>query len=305
MNFWSVFNQVAILFLMLLTGYAARRLKVFDDNTTQGLSSILLKVTLPALIISSLQKPFAVELLHRSGVLLVVSFLVYAGSFIVAVVLSRLMHVTPDEIGVFRFAIMFSNVGFMGYPVVQAVLGSDALFLTAIYNLPFNLLVFTVGVAVLSSGVRAKRSWRHYVSPATVSVLIGFVLFAGSVQLPLVLSQALAQLGATTTPLSMILVGALLAKSSIREIFSNARVYTICLFRLLVLPLVVWLVLRAFLETGHMVSIPTIIAAMPVAANTAILAEEYSTAPEFASQAVFVSTLLSLVTIPLLAVLIF
>lgn len=303
MSFHNVFEQILVLFLILVVGYISRRVNIIDDRMTKGLSNMLLKLALPALIIDSLQQSFSRALLKQSGQILIISLFVYAASCLLAFFFTKLVKAPSSQIGVLRFAILFSNVGFMGYPVVQAVFGREALFYAAVYNLPFNLLVFTLGILVINLGSDNGRKihWRMFVNPALISVLIGFILFVFSIRLPGAVATTVKDVGALTTPLSMIMIGALLSNSDPRQVFGNWRVYAVSLVRLLIIPLGVWAVLRVFVSQPIMVGVPTIIAAMPVAANTAILAEEYDANPQLASQVVFISTLLSIVTIPLLA----
>lgn len=303
MDFYHVLAQILVLFLLLLVGYVARKLYVIDDQATSGISSLLLKVALPALIIDSLQQSFSPALLKASGKILVIALSVYAFSGLLAVIVGRLLQAPPQDAGVYRFAILFSNVGFMGYPVVQAVLGSEAVFYAAIYNLPFNLLVFTLGILILSWGKTGGPAMtpRMFLNPATVSVAIGFVFFLFSVQLPGPIATVVSQLGSLTTPLSMILIGALLANADFKDTLGNWRIYVVCLIRLLGIPFLLWSVLRLFTADPFLLGVPTVIAAMPVAANAAILAQEYEGNSVLASQMVFVSTLLSIITIPLVA----
>lgn len=303
MNFQSVLNQILVLFLTLVVGYLARRLHVFEEQMTKGLSSLLLKIALPALIIDSLQQSFTPELLKASGQILVIAFFVYTASGLLALVAGKLLKAPASDIGVYRFAMLFSNVGFMGYPVINAVFGSEAVFYAAIYNLPFNLIVFTLGILIISLGGKRATQKIHpamFFNPATVSVAIGFILFLFSIELPGPLATTVSQLGSLTTPLSMILIGALLASTKLSETLGNWRIYAVSSLRLLIIPLAVWGALRMVTSDPLLIGVPTIIAAMPVAANTAILAQEYEANSLLASQLVFVSTLLSIITIPLL-----
>lgn len=302
MNLYSVFEQILVLFMILVAGYIARKLNMFDDSMTKGLSSLLLKLALPALIIDSLQKTYSPELLRQSGVILLISFVVYALSGVAALLLPKVMRIPKSELGVFRFSVLFSNVGFMGYPVVLAVFGQEGLFYAAIYNLPFNLLVFTLGIAVMTLSISEEQqrlNWRMFVSPAVVAVVIGFTLFLFSIQLPSPMQLAVRQIGGLTTPLSMLIVGALLSSINVEDIFTNWRIYAVSVARLVLIPLAVWGGLRLFTSHLLLVGVPTLIAAMPAAANTALLAQEYNANPGLAAQIVFISTLLSALTIPL------
>lgn len=306
MEFLKIFNQILMLFLLMVAGYAARKIEVFDDKVTKGLSSILLKLTLPALIISSMQNPFSTELLKQSGQILLLSVITYGISIGIAVLVPKLMKSSDEEKSVYQFILLFSNVGFMGYPVVESVFGKEALFYTAIYNLPFNLLVFTLGIYLFTSkgGKDHKVNWKIFVNPGVVAVFIGFFLFIFSIRLPYAIEGAVELLGSTTTPLSMIIVGGLLAKIEVKKVLGNWRVYVTSLVRLIVLPILIWLIFKGFITDPLLLGVPVIIAAMPAAANTAILAEEYGGNAELASQGVFISTLLSVISIPLIAFLI-
>lgn len=303
MQFYAVFEQILALFLILLTGYGARKTGLLDSQLTKGLSGLLLKVTLPALIIDSMQKPFSASLLRESGVILLISLAVYACSVAFALLFPRLLSGTPDERGVFSFVLIFSNVGFMGYPVVYAVFGEAGVFYAAIYNLPFNLLLFTLGITIISKKKEGTPAvdWKLFVNPAIAAVFLGFFLFLFSAVLPGPLALAVDQLGQFTPPLSMLLVGSLLSTIPVKSVFADWRVYLVSLLRLLLIPSVVWLTLSSLRLPEMLVGIPTVITAMPAAANTAILAEQFEGNAVLASQIIFLSTLLAILSIPLVA----
>jgi predicted permease len=300
-RFYAVFEQILALFLLLLAGYLARKSGLLDSQLTKGLSGLLLKLALPALIIDSMQKPFSASLLRESGIIFFISLAVYACSVVFALLFPRVLAATPEERGVFSFALIFSNVGFMGYPVVFAVFGETGVFYAAIYNLPFNFLLFTLGIMIISKKVEGAPpiNWKLLVNPAVAAVFIGFFLFLFSVALPRPISLAVHQLGLLTPPLSMLLVGSLLCTIPVKRVFTDWRVYIVSLLRLLLLPFLVWLALQGFRLPELLVGIPTVITAMPAAANSAILAEQYEGNAALASQIVFLSTLLSVLCIPL------
>jgi predicted permease len=191
----------------------------------------------------------------------------------------------------------------MGYPVVNAIWGAQAVFLAAIYNLLFSLLIFTIGVLLLTG---AKAGWKNVsprvlLSPGIVSVAVGLSLFFLSVDLPEVIGGPIAMLGGLTTPLSMIVIGALLARLDPRTIFGNPRVYLYAGVRLLLLPLAALVLLRPFVTDPLVLGVCVVLAAMPGATNAALFAEEYGVNPELASQSVFITTLFCIVTIPWIA----
>lgn len=154
------------------------------------------------------------------------------------------------------------------------------------------------------SETKNQFNWKVFVNPGVVSVTIGFIIFVFSIPVPYALKGSLDLLGSLTTPLSMVVIGGLLTNSKIKDTFANWRIYAISAVRLIIIPLIVWGILVPFIHHPLLLGIPVIIAAMPAAANTAILAEEYGANGELASQSVFISTLLSIISIPIIAMII-
>ena len=195
----------------------------------------------------------------------------------------------------------------MGFPVMEAIFGRDSLFAVSVYNIPFQLLAFSVGPYMLahSAGKKAKLGLGSFFTPAAGAALLGFALFVGGVSLPTPLGQALENLGNCTTPLSMALIGSIIARMELRKLAGNPRLYATTAFRLAVFPLILYVALRALGFSGILLALPVVVGAMPVAVNSAILAEAYGGDSETASSLVAISTLVSLVSIPLLASLLF
>lgn len=297
--------QTAILFLLLATGFAAGRLRFLDEASSKGLSRFLVNFILPALVISSMQQPFSPALRDEAFLVLGVSFGVYALAFLLAWLLVKVEGAKGGEAGAHAFGAVFTNAIFMGFPVIEAFFGKESLFLASIYNIPFQLLAFSVGAWILakSGGAHMRLGFSAFVTPAAVAALAGFGLFVGGVAIPEPLLSAARLLGGTTTPLSMVLVGAMLSRMPLRKAVGNPRLYVTSLFRLVLFPATLWLVLKALGCTGLLLGLPVVVAAMPVAANAAILAEAYGGDAGTASSLVFITTVLSVLTIPVLGML--
>ncbi len=296
----NVAGQVLVLFLLIVIGYAARKFKTIDDGAVSHFTAFVLNLSLPALILASLQRPFSRELLGEAGTVLALAFGVYAVSFAFAAVYPALIRPARKARGVHRYAVIFSNVGFMGFPVVEAVLGKEALFYLAIFNIPFNLLAFSIGAWLIArDGERpVSLSWRTFVNPSVVAVAIGFFCFLFSVRYPEPLLRVLKMTGDITSPLSMIVIGAILARMDPRNVLGRWRNYVTTAVRLLLLPALSFVAMRALGLTGALRVLPTLVVAMPIAANTTILADVYGGDTENASSLVFLSTLACVVTIP-------
>lgn len=309
-------GQSLVLFIMMSAGFAAGKLGILKGETVRSLSRFLLDFTLPALVIISMQKPFSPELRDQAMRVLGLSAVVYGAAFPLAYGLTALYRGAPAaEKGVHRFAMCFSNVGFMGFPVALSVLGRESLFMVSVYNIPFQILAFSVGIVLIRgagprSGVpdaprgtafsRLVAGAKAFMNPAVLAAVIGFALFLLSVRIPEPLYSAMELLGETTTPLAMAVIGAVLAGSKLGSVFSNPRIWLTTAYRLALYPLIVYGLAAAFGLEDLELAVPVLIAAMPVAANTTILAGVYGGDEVSASGLVFISTILSLISIPLL-----
>lgn len=303
MAFGALFYQVLTLFVLILVGWLVRRTGLFTDEVTTGVSRFLVNVALPALVIDSMQIPFDPDLARQAGELAVAAGAYFVGAILLALAFPYLVRAPSNERAVFSFLVVFANTGFMGYPVVEAIWGGAALFLAAIYNLFFSFLVFTVGILLLTG---EKEGWRNIsprvlLSPGIVSVAIGLGFFFLSIDLPAVIGGPIEMLGGLTTPLSMIVVGALLARLDPGTIFGNPRVYLYAGVRLLLLPLATLALLGTFVTDPLVLGVCVVLAAMPGATNAVLFAEEYGVNPELASQSVFITTLFCIATVPWIA----
>lgn len=301
--------QSLILFLLIATGFGAGKAGVIKGDTVRALSRFLVDFTLPALIIISMQRTYTSDLRDQSLRVLLISSVVYASSFPLAFAATKLYRgADKPELGVHRFAMCFSNVAFMGYPVAESLLGRESLFIVSIYNIPFQILAFSVGVLMLagkasnpaSGKTGLAESMKVLLNPAIASVLIGFMLFLGSVSIPDPLYTAMDLLGGMTTPLAMVVIGVVLSQTRLTGVLSNPRLWTTTGYRLALHPLLVYLFARALGLGGLELAVPVLVSAMPVAANSTILAGVYGGDSVTAAALVFVSTILSLATIPLI-----
>jgi predicted permease len=292
-----------VLFMLMAIGFAAGRARIIDELGTKSISRLLVNFVLPALIVQSMQRPFSPDLRDEALAILGISFLSYAAAFPLAWLHARMLKLDGAEFGAHEFAAIFSNCAFMGFPVIEAILGKDAIFAASVANIPFQLLAFSVGPFLLARSAHRTARIRvsSFVTPAAVASVIGFALFLGGIRLPSPLSRTLSLLGDTTTPLSMVLIGSIISRMDMQSVLSRPKIYLTSLYRLVVFPAGLFAALFSFGFRGALLSIPVIVAAMPVAANSAILAEAYGGDSKTASSLVFVSTLLSILTIPILA----
>lgn len=294
-----VFQQVMVLFLLIVVGYVIRKMNIVSDAINKEIGGLVINIALPAFLIVSMNMSFSVEMMKTSGVFVVLSFGVYAGFALSAKFFSKLIGVKGKARDVFEYVLLFSNVGYMGYPVVKVVFGDEGVFYTAVYNLSFSVLVWSYGVYLMNRNSDHSEKRKGFLNPGLVAVLIGFGLFAFSIELPKPIFETLKLIGDTTTPLSMMFIGFILAQTEMRAILRDWQVFALSGIRLIIQPLSVWVVLKLLGFEGLLLNIPVLIASMPAAANTAIIASKYGSDYQLAAKVIYISTLLSVMTIPL------
>ncbi|MCT4544260.1 MAG: AEC family transporter [Vallitalea sp.] len=301
MDFNTIISQILVLFIVLFLGCFVRKRNIIDEHASKKISSLVVNVTAPFLIISSMMKK--TELGGKDIFqILSVSIVMYICLFFLTFIIPKLIKVEKENLGVYKFMIMFSNVGFMGFPVVSSIYGPEAIFYAAIYNLPFYALVYTLGIYFIASNNndKVKFDYKKMLNPGVCAVIIGLFIFCFKVTLPLVISETVNMIGGLTTPLSMIVIGSSLANINIKMIFSNSKLYLYSFLKLVVFPVLILLIVRQLGFSNIMIGVPVIISGMPIAANAVILSKEYGGNDVIASEGVFISTMLSIISIPLL-----
>ena len=299
MSFLDTLAEMLVLLFAILCGYAANRLKILGGETDQKISKLLLNFTMPAMILGAVSTG---DTLPETAVVLgvlKVSLVFYALEFAFALAVPPLLGGGPGRKGVWRYGLLFPNVGFIGYPVAVALFGPEALFYAVILVLPFNLLSFTLGPLMLTG---AKRfSLRKMFSPCVAASLAALVLALARLRPPEMVGEAVEFVGSITVPLSLMFVGSLLAGRPMGRLLVSPRLWGLAAVRLLAMPMVLCPILRALGTDPMILGIAVTQMAMPVAVNGSLLCMEYGGDTECMAQITFVSTLASIVTIPLVA----
>lgn len=297
----KVIEQVAILFMIMAVGVFARKKGILTDAVKKGLTELILNITMPLMIFGSFNQQFSSQLLVRAGQILLVSAAIHLLSYYLGALLFR--RFPADQVSVLRYITVISNAGFMGYPVLDALYGQQGIFYASFYTIPFNIAMLSLGVLLFSKQKSTGVAKQILLHPAILAVGLGLIPFLFSLQLPAVISRPVNLLGNMTTPLSMLVIGAMIADTKLNGLFERSALYG-SLIRLLVVPLLTLVSLKVFGLPDEIVGISVVLTAMPAGAMTAIMAGKYDANPLFASKCVFVSTLMSLGTIPLVLMLI-
>ena len=317
MHITVIIEQMGKLFLILCLGFALARIELLDQHTKQKLTKILLNVTTPLMMIDAFYDRMQMlgeqesDLGVSVGMLFVYSFAFYLILIVLSLILVAALHPPKDDKRLYIFMTIFGNVGFMGFPIVKSVYGTEGLFYAAIVNSVFNIFVYTFGVVLMGgagesgSGSLAERikqiPWKKLLlTPAVIGTAVGILIFVCRIPLPSIIADTCGTLGDLTSPLAMLVVGANLSGMKIKDVLTNMRMNIYVLLRQIALPLVFWLIISRFVT--HPVLAPTLLlmSCMPVANTTALFATEYNGNEKLASQGIFMTTLFSLISFPLI-----
>ena len=296
------------LFAIVVVGYVAGKLGYLGGDFDRQLSRLVINITCPALILSSAMTG---ELPDRRFILplLLISAITYAVLTVVAFLLPRYLTKRRDDDGAIGFALMFGNVGFMGYPVVASIFGHEAIFYAAVLNVVNTLAIFTVGTILITGKgeVGGKRFEKKvlYSTPMLAAYLTMGIVALEIENIPGYVSQPLTMLGNITVPAALLIIGSSMSQLSPRAMLGNGPVYLTTLFRLILLPVALFYITAAFGFSDYVVNINTVVIAMPVATYGTILCLKYGRDTTLITEVTFISTLLSIVTIPALAMLLF
>jgi predicted permease len=297
----TVLGKVFILFLMIAVGYICAKWNLVSENGAKEMSSVLFYVVTPCLIVSSLQSAIGeVSLLNLavSGVLSAVSF----GIFI-AISFLLFRGEGPERRNLLRFASVYSNCGFIGLPLVQGLIGEKGVAYASVYIAVFNLFVWTHGLAMMGGG-KGKGRWKKLVlNPGIIGLAFGISLYTFSVRLPGIFLEPISFFSSLNTPLAMIVIGVYIARVPFRSMFGDRCLYRLSVYRLLLLPAVCFAIFLLFHVDRTVFLSMLILNAAPAGANTVMFAAQFGGDTKLASRAVAVTTLFSMLTLPVFPVL--
>lgn len=302
-----IINQISFLTILVLIGYFASKIGIIKEETRDSLVKIIFNITLPLLLVTNFSKlDLTPEILRNSLIVIIISLTVILMMLIIGAISSSFFKMKHEQRSVFIAHHAFGNILYIGFPVVSALFGDIGLFYASIYAFVSIMLLWTVGIYVITrkGGMPIGQSIRKMVNPNSVAILIGFLLFLLRIKIPDIILKPFMSLGGTTIYLSMIYIGALLGLMKIKGLFGNPLVYITTLNKNVLFPLIL-ILLVSFLGKNVLsgvdpliVSVIIVEAAMPCMANVVIVAKIFKVDDHLATSNVFMSTLLSMVSLP-------
>jgi len=299
MDLSNLFSRLIVLFIYIIVGFIAAKVGKLDEDVIKKVNTVLLYIGQPALIINSVLSNHLDIGIGELGYIFMLAVIMQILLLGISYIFTPIYVREKSQRGLFKFMTAFGNTGFMGFPVISALFGDDAIFLAAVFLIPFFLASYSIGIIQIKgreSG--AKLSFRFLLNPALVATFVGVVLFFLRLPIPGEIMDACSGLAGILIPLSMVAIGANIGMRKISELWADWRMYILSLVKLCICPVLMFFICRLFVFNEIYLGIMVVSSAMPSAVLASMFATEYGTHIHEASRGVFITTLLSLFTIP-------
>ncbi|WP_100486194.1 AEC family transporter [Sporolactobacillus pectinivorans] len=304
MEFAVILHQVIVIFMLMVVGFFAHKWQFIHKTGAKDMTKILLYIVSPCVILKAFQRPFSADRLNGLVISLICILVVYGFSILAARFIFNNSFIKDSaRRNALKFSTTYSNAGFMGIPLVSSILGSSGVFFATPYLAGFNLLCWTHGISLYRTHQSKKRIIENMFNPNILAIFIGFGLFLFSIRLPALLATGVTYLSNLNTPLSMIVIGDSMASVSPLGLFADKLIWPGIVMRNLIVPTGT-LVLLHFTGIGQTVLLTTVLlSSCPVAGIVILFALLNDSDTAFPTRLMTVSTLLSIITIPLVAAL--
>lgn len=293
-------QQVGILFFMILAGYASVRYGLIKMESKKAFSELLMNLVVPAMILESYMAEFDMKVFSNLMLTFGLGIILHALAVVVTLIVTRKKK--NDDAAILKFACIFSNAGYMGFPLIRALFGMEGLLYASAFLSIFTIFMWTIGYILVSGEVDKKRIVRNICTqPSMISIVLGLIIYLGRIKVPAMISQPLGLLGAMNTPLSMIITGMMIAGSNLKRMFTDRRQVFIVAVRMFLIPALSFLLLKIMGIHGMVVEAVLLLEACPTAAVTSVFAVQFGHDEELAAGAVVITTFLSIFTLPMWA----
>lgn len=294
---------MVVLFIIVVLGYALCKLGYMGEDFDRKLSSIVVDVTCPLLILSSVMGE---SLPDRTLILplLGVGFLTYVLLLVFGFFVPRLIAADRDDQGMIGFALMFANVGFIGYPIVSSIFGAKAVFYAALLNMPNTFFIFTAGVMLVKGEYSVRKlNLKLLFSPAMIAAFVAALLVALDVHTPEIVARPVTMVGNITVPAALMIIGSSMARLPLHDIIGSPKVYVASVLRLGLVPVSLYFLFKVCGVSDIVNEINTVVIAMPVASFGTMFCMKYGRNPALMTEMTFITTVGSIFTIPLITML--
>lgn len=299
MDMSQVISQMGILVFIMVVGFACAKIGLTGPEFNRRVSGVVMNVLLVFTILYSVMNTDMEMDLADIGFVTLGFVVMFAVSAALGWVTAKLIRPGREREGITFFAVTFTNTVFLGFPVIESLYGPDGIFVATISNVPFNLLAYTMGMAAVRGG-KGGLSLRKALSPPLIASIAAVLLFLSGVEVPEFVADTCGTLSGATVPMSMLIVGTSLGSVSLKGALGNWRVMVVVLAKLIAAPVLVWLVVRLFVTDELLLGVIVILASAPTAMLATLFAIECDRDEGYASGCVFIGTVFSALTMPLM-----
>ncbi len=290
-------DQALVFFIFMAVGFIFCRTKCVAENTSKVISQVLMNVVLPGLCFKTFSQNMTVANLGHNLKYLICGAVLVVVMFAVAYPLGRAFSRRENTVDIYRYALCVPNVGYFGYPMIQAVFGEQALTDAMVFTIPINLFIFTVAQYMLDP--KKKFTLKKLLNPTVISMAAGIAVGMSGLRMPEIVMKVCGGAADCMSPLAMIMTGFVLAKIPLGKLLTNARAYLVTLLRLVVIPALIFGALRLLRLENELVFIAATMYAMPVGLNAVVFPEAFGGDSRTGAQVCFISTACALLTLPL------
>lgn len=311
-NSWIIFQKLLVLFGFMLIGYLSYKKQWISDQTSTQISGLIVNIFNPALIISGVIGSVGNGNWNLVIMDLILAVILFVSLILISPLFVRILGVEKDERNIYAVMLIFSNLGFMGIPIIEELYGRSAIFYVALYTLVYNILFYTYGIYLfekersMQTGKKAKLTfqWKKMINPGMIACIVAFVIFTFQLKAPTPAVSFVEYLGNAAIPLSMIITGVSLAKMPIIDVFKDVRMYFFTFLKMIVIPVIAAFVIRWFHLDPVISGIMVLMFGMPNGSMAVMMAIDYGLDSSICSRGIVLTTLLSIITLPIVAYLI-
>ncbi len=299
-------QQMTVLFILMGLGFFCGKKGFITDDFAKNISWLVVHVATPALILSAGMNEESTVRGKSLAFGLLVAFLVYLFLIAMSFVILPLVRVPKEDKNVYRVMAIFSNIGFMGLPIISAAYGEEAVLYGALFQFPYNFLMYSYGIAAMKGENPFKNleSLKRVFNVGVIASLLAIVIYVSGIHMPSPISISAKHLSNLAAPLSMMVIGQSMIHLKPRELFGDIRLLSFSLIKLIAIPIIGIFILKLFIQDPMILNVCYIMLATPIGSMTAMVAQQYGGNYSLASKGVALSTVISVFTIPLVALLV-
>lgn len=298
----SIVNSVVSLFIMILVGIYSGRKKIISPKLNKGLSDLLIQIALPFMILTSFIFEFDDNI--KSNIIKTLFYSIIAYIIVIIISYILLIPIKGSKKTVLHFSNVFTNTGYVGFPILFSIYGQEGVIYGSINNMVLIIFLWTYGVVLFNDDFKKEELLREmktiFLNPSLIAVFIGIIILFFEIQLPKALSSSMASIGGMAGPLAMIIVGVILSNVKIKDHLKDWTIYYGILTRLIIIPIIIFSIFLLIRDMSKAAMTIIIMVAMPASTMTSVFAENFNKEEEYAAILVSATTLLSLITVPIL-----